>query len=217
MSTKSLFRLAAAALIVSAVAVTAGRILHPPSDAVGLTSPLWGASHLLWLVGLLTGLVGVFGLYLRQREEVGWLGFFGAGLAWVGMAWMSGAIYFEAIIEPSLLARHPTLVEFFLNPEQAGVFIVVFLASVALYALGFLAFGIAMLRAAVLPRWAIVLLIVGSVIGGPQGFLPTAVAVTAMLALGAGLLGLGYGLWRSVDESDTYRRVQGGAAAAAAS
>jgi hypothetical protein len=74
MSTQGLFRWAARALIVSAVSVTLGRILHPAVDSAGLTSPLWGLSHFLWLVGLLTGMVGVVGLYLWQRKAVGVLG-----------------------------------------------------------------------------------------------------------------------------------------------
>lgn len=90
MSTRSLIRLAAVALIVSAASVTLGRILHPADELAGWTSPLWGPSHVLWLVGLVTGMFGVVGLYLRQRQEIHLLGFVGAGLAWIGMALLSG-------------------------------------------------------------------------------------------------------------------------------
>jgi hypothetical protein len=62
-------------LIVSAVSVTVGRILHPAGDAAGITSAQWGWSHLLWLAGLLTGMIGVTALYLRQRAQLGRLGF----------------------------------------------------------------------------------------------------------------------------------------------
>ena len=57
LSSQRLIRLAPAALIVAAVSLTLGRILHPTNDLAGWTSPLWGPSHVLWLVGLVTGMI----------------------------------------------------------------------------------------------------------------------------------------------------------------
>jgi hypothetical protein len=209
MSSRTLFRWAAAALIVSAVSVTLGRILHPAVDAAGITSPQWGVSHILWLIGLLTGMVGLVGLYLRQRKDVGVLGFIGAGAAWVGMALLSGTIYFEGIIEPAVLAQAPALAETLVSGEGWGVFFAVFLVSVALFGVGFLLLGIAMYRAAVLPRWAVVLVVVGSVVGGPQSLLPRPIATLAFLTLGVGLAGLGCGLWASAEAPSAHPAVGG--------
>jgi hypothetical protein len=199
MSAQTLYRWSAAALVVSALSVTVGRIIHPTVDAAGLTSPLWGWSHVLWLAGLVTGMAGVTGLYLRHRAKLGRLGVTGAALGWLGMALLSGAIYFEAVIEPALLDRAPELVDVLVDSAALGSFLAVFLASVMLFAVGFLLFGIALLRARVSPRWAVLLVIAGSVIGGPQGFLPPPVAIASFLALGTGLAALGYGLWTSVE------------------
>ncbi|MGH2385044.1 MAG: hypothetical protein ACRDGB_08360, partial [Candidatus Limnocylindria bacterium] len=110
MATRVLFRLTAILLIVSAVAVTVGRLLHPALDHAGMTSAAWAPAHWLWLIGLLAGMAGVTGLCLRQREEVGMLGFIGAATAWTGMALMSGAIYFEAVVQPGLIQAEPQLV-----------------------------------------------------------------------------------------------------------
>lgn len=197
MSYRTLYRWAAAALIVSAVTVTAGRLLHPSSDAAGLTSPLWAPSHISWLVGLLTGMFGLTGLYLRQRQEVGRLGFVGAAAAWTGMALLSGAMYFEAIIEPGLLSVSPDLAESFarLSGEGVRAFLVSFFIAVGLFGGGFLLFGIAMYKAAVMPKWAVAIFVVGSLVGGPQGFLPVAVAYAAFLGMGVGLAALGLALW----------------------
>ncbi|MGH8946695.1 MAG: hypothetical protein ACRDVL_11160 [Acidimicrobiia bacterium] len=204
MSDRTLYRWAAAALVVSAITVTAGRILHPSSDAAGLSSTLWGPSHISWLVGLLTGMIGVTGLYLRQRIEVGRLGFVGAAAAWVGMGLLSGAMYFEAIIEPGLLRLSPDLAESLalLSGEEIRSFLVTFFVAVGLFGGGFLLFGIAMYKAAVMPRRAVVLFVAGSVVGGPQGFLPVAVATLAFLTMGVGLAALGVALWSGVEASE---------------
>jgi hypothetical protein len=192
-------------LAVSAVTITVGRVLHPTVDHAGLTSAVWAPAHWLWLAGLLTGMVGVIGLYLRQRERIGVPGFIGAAAAWAGMSMMSGAIYFEAVIQPGLVGHAPQLVSSFAAYEGMGAFLPVFLASVVLFGLGFLIFGIATIRARMLPAWAAGLLIIGSVIGGPQGLLPPVIAYGAMFALGIGLVGLAYGLWNSVSDSEAER------------
>ena len=72
-----------------------------------------------------------------------------------------------------------------------------------------IALGIAMFRAGRFPKWAIVLMTIGAVIGGPQGLLPPVVAYGAMLALGLGIAGLGYALWTSVGPDAAERQATG--------
>ena len=215
MTTRALYRIAAVMVLFSAVMVTAGRILHPALDHAGMTSAAWAPAHWLWLAGLLSGMVGVVGLYLRQRERVGLLGFVGAALAWGGMGLMSGAIYFEAVVQPGLIGHEPHLVDAFVAYQGMGAFLPVFLASAVSFGVGFLLFGIAMLRAGMLPAWAVVLVIVGAVIGGPQGLLPPVIAYGAFFALGLGLVGLGVGLWRTADDGIVDDRRVGGRSTAA--
>jgi hypothetical protein len=108
-----------------------------------------------------------------------------------------------------VLAQAPALVETLVNGEGWGVFFAVFLVAVALFGVGFLLLGIAMLRAAVLPRWAVVLVILGSVVGGPQSLLPRPIATIAFLTLGVGLADLGYGLWASAEAPTTHPALGG--------
>jgi hypothetical protein len=209
MEIRTLFRLAAVLLVVSAVSVTIGRLLHPALDQHGMTSAAWAPAHWLWLIGLVAGMGGLIGLYLRQRLEVGRLGFIGAATAWTGMALMSGAIYFEAVVQPGLIEAQPELVVSFVEYRGMGAYLPVFLASATAFGLGFLGLGIAMFRARTFPRWAIVLMAIGAVIGGPQGLLPPVAAYGSMLALGLGIAGLGLALWRRPGPGTPERQATG--------
>lgn len=75
--------------------------------------------------------------------------------------------------------------------------------AVGLFGGGFLLFGIAMCKAAMMPKWAVILFVTGSVVG-PQGFLPVAVATIAFLTMGVGLAGLGVALWADPEASEPH-------------
>ena len=202
MSTTALYRWAAAAVVLSAVSMTVGGALHPPVEAASITTPQWAVAHVLWWLGTVLGMLGLVALYLRQQQAVGVLGFLGAGLAWVGTAVLSGAMFFEGIVEPTLLAGQPDLVAGFPGDESWRPFMVAVLAAGVLLGMGFLIFGATMLRAAVLPRWAIVLVMVGAPIQGVSALLPRPIAALGGFSLGVGLTGLGYGLWVSTAAAD---------------
>jgi hypothetical protein len=209
MTTRTLFRWAAAAIMLSGVSMTVGGAIHPPVDPASITTPRWAVAHTLWWIGTVTGMIGLTGLYLRQHGELGVLGFVGVALAWTGTAVLSGAMFFEAIVVPTLLARAPELIEAFPRGEGWGAFISGVLASGLLLGVGFVLLGIAIVRAAMLPRWAAVLAVVGGVTQGISFLLPRPVAALGGIAFGVGLVGLGYGLWTSVGEVRTQRVTAG--------
>ena len=202
MSATVLYRWAGAAVVLSAASMTVGGALHPPVEAASITTPQWAVAHVLWWLGTVLGMLGLVGLYLRQRRAVGVLGFVGAVLAWIGTAVLSGAMFFEGIVEPTLLAGQPDLVAGFPGDEAWRPFMVAVLSAGVLLGVGFLIFGAAMLRAAVLPRWAIVLVMVGAPIQGVSALLPRPIAALGGFSLGVGLAGLGYGLWVSAGTAD---------------
>ncbi|HUF26435.1 MAG TPA: hypothetical protein VMM18_05565 [Gemmatimonadaceae bacterium] len=203
MSTRALFRMAAVALAVSGLFLTVGLILHPVrpfSDRIA--TPGWTIAHLFWWIGGLAGIVGLTGLYLRQREAVGVLGFAGACLAVIGLGLVASAMYFEALIAPGLAARAPALFEGFPTGGEWEGFLGGVLASGALFGVGFLLFGVAMLRARSMPRGAIILAVAGGVPFAVNFLVPRPLAVLAVIALATGLLWLGSTLWTSVDVLD---------------
>lgn len=112
---------------------------------------------LLYLLGAVLLLLGLVGLYTSQSEAAGVLGLLGFLVAFLGTALVSGALWFELFITPSLATEAPELAEAELG--LAG-FILSFLSVIV----GWILFGVATLRARVYPRPAAVLLIVGAVV-----------------------------------------------------
>ncbi len=201
MSSQALYRWAAGALIASGVSLAMGLILHPmPPFSASIATWEWAVSHFFWWIGALAGIAGLIGLYLRQREDTGLLGFMGSGLAVAGLALIASAMYFEAFVAPSVASRAPELFEGF--PAGGGWegFLAGVLASGALFGLGFLLLGVAMFRAGRMPRWAIVVAVLGGIPFAVNFLLPRPVAIVAVAAFGVGLLRLGYALWKSVEQ-----------------
>lgn len=199
METRILFRLAAAALIVTAASLTLGLLLHPlPPFPDSIATFQWAVSHLFWWLGALAGIVGLTGLYLRHHDCLGVLGFTGFNLGVVGLALIASAMYFEALIAPSVAERAPELFAAFPAGGGWGGFLAGVLASGALFGAGFLLLGIAMYRTRTMPRWAIVLAVLGGVPFAVNFLLPRPIAIAAVVVHGLGLLGLGYALWKDV-------------------
>lgn len=202
MSPRSLYRWAAVALAVTGLSLAIGVILHPrPPFSGSIATSQWAVSHFFWWLGAMAGIAGVAGLYLRQREEVGILGFAGSGLAVFGLSLIGSSMYFEAFIAPSIAARAPELFDSY--PAGGGWegFLAGVLGSGALFGIGFLLFGISMLRAQRLPRWAIIFSLIGGIPFAVNFLLPHPVAILAAGTFGAGLIGLAVGLWQSVEAS----------------
>ncbi|MGH7477259.1 MAG: hypothetical protein ACRELD_13380 [Longimicrobiales bacterium] len=200
MTSRALFRWAAAALGVTAVSLTVGLVFHPmPPYSASVATSQWAIAHLFWWLGALAGMAGLAGLYLQQRQQVGVLGFAGSALAVLGLALIACAMFFEAFIAPSIATRAPALFDSF--PAGGGWegFLAGVLASGALFGLGFLLFGATMWRAGVMPRWAILLAVVGGLPFAVNFLLPRPVAILAVTLHAAGLLGLAYGLWHAAE------------------
>lgn len=204
-SPKALYRISATALVVAGVSLAVGQFLHPsPPFADSVATTRWAAAHVLWWLGGLTAMLGFAGLYLRQREAVGLSGFVGTGFAVFGSALIACAMFFEAFVAPTAAARAPALFESY--PAGGGWvgFLAGVLAAGALIGVGLVMFGIAMYRAGLVPRWAIVLAVLGGAPFAVNFLLPHVVANVAAAAFGVGLVGLGRWLWTNSDDRKTH-------------
>jgi len=178
-------------------------LLHPVGeDLASVNSPNWVPSHFVYWVSAILMQLGLVGLYARQAEKAGRLGLAGFVLAFIGTA-LVGSIFFLATAAIPLIAAELPLV--FDQAMTPPAFIVLML--VVGFALGYVLFGVATMRAGVLPRWAGLLLIIGVLLFmlSEAGLLERTlshVSVTAGdIMFGLGLAWLGYALWSEKREA----------------
>ncbi len=177
--------------------------IHPPDVLSAVTTGRWAIVHYLGVAMGFLGLLGIAGLYARQVEAAGWLGL--AGYLLFSLFWaLTMALQFaEAFISPLLATEAPKLVEGFLGmvtgaPSEINLGALPAINSLTGfvgYVLGGLLFGVATLRAGILPRWA----------GGLLAFAAVSVLAAPLLGhpldrilavpMGLALAWLGYALW----------------------
>lgn len=171
-------------------------LLHPVGeDLAAANSRNWVPAHLVFWVSMTLILLSLMGLYARQREETGWLGLVSFVLSFIGTALVGGLLLMVATIIPSIAAEAPTLFALAMTPPTLAL-VVIFLG----YGLGFILFGIATMRAGVLPRWSGLLLITGVMLSLLEGSPIDQTLLHAILTFGRVLFGLalawmGYALW----------------------
>ena len=155
------------------------------------------AASILWAIGLVAALLVLLGLpalYMRQANSAGRLGLIAFVLVFTGMALVTGNAYFGTFIQSGL-------VDLIVLAEEAGVTVqepaaaaAGFMIALLLYLLGWILFGLASLRARVLPRGAVLLVIAGIVLGFV--FMATGIAWLGVPVIELGLAWLGFALWR---------------------
>jgi hypothetical protein len=175
LSSSELFRLCGMAAILAGLLFVASDLLdlavEPATDSVGFgadafeqNSPsalLVFQSGLTLLAGVLL-LFGSIGLYVRRTEEVGLLGLFGFVFAFSGTVMAVGNFWSNTFIAPTLaaaLAREPAGLLDAAPPRAlaAGLGL-----SYGLVSVGWLLFGLAILRARAYPRAGAAALMLGA-------------------------------------------------------
>ena len=113
-----------------------------------------------------------------------------------------GFSFVEAFILPQIATTDPTFVAGWMgmltgpaSKVNLGVLPTLWTLTAPLYMLGGLLFGIATFRAGILPRWAGVLLAVGTVLAPVAALLPNASQPKMAMPVGLALAWLGYALW----------------------
>jgi hypothetical protein len=178
------------------------QLIHPPEVLPSVTTGAWALVHYLGVAMCLLNLVGVAGMYARQADEAGRLGL--VGFLLLGLFWpLTAAFQFaEAMILPLLVSDAPAFVEGWLgivtgspSAVDLGALPAVYGLTGGLYLLGGVVFGVATIRAAVLPRWAAGLLAGGTVAPLALSVLPHEFVRLAVLPMSVALVWLGYALW----------------------
>jgi hypothetical protein len=204
MNSKTLIRWAGLAAMGAGIIFVVIQPIHPLDVLSSVTTTRWVIIQSMKTVMCLLGLAGMAGLYARQIKAAGRLGLVGYILFSLFYALTMTFTFAEAFILPLLATTAPAFVEGFLGifnghptATNLGAIPVLYaLTGFGGYVLGGLLFGIATLRAGILPRWAAGLLIVGAVAPFVLTQLPHPLDRTFAVPMGVALAGLGYALWR---------------------
>jgi len=209
MKIAELMRWAGLAAMAAGFLFIAIQIVHPPDILSSVTTGRWAIVHFLGVIMSFLALLGITGIYASQAEKAGWLGL--ASYLLVSLFWaLTLAFQFvEAVISPVLATQAPRFVEGFLGMVKGSASEVDLGALPMLnaltgfvgYVLGGLLFGIATLRAGILPRRA----------GGLLTFAAVSVLAAPLLGhpldrllavpMGLALIWLGFALWSGRRES----------------
>jgi len=109
----------------------------------------------LYLLGLILLAVGLVGLYAHQSETAGPLGLVGFLIAFAGTIFFTGFFWANLFVAPALAHGAPEFL------DSGGRF-PGFHLSLIIYALGWVLFGLASLKARVYPRAPVVAVIIGA-------------------------------------------------------
>jgi hypothetical protein len=150
-----LFRLSGLALLIALPLQILGSVLHPASEqVVDVLKPTYGPAHVILFASWMFALLGLTGFYVRQANRAGVLGLIGFVATMFAAAYTLYLLLYEAYATP-LLARHEAT-QVLIGPggplaHGAGA-----LGPLTglLSLLAFPLFGIATVRAGVLPRLA---------------------------------------------------------------
>ena len=214
-TTSSLFRLAGLAAVMAGVSYSILGVFHPANVIASVTTPAWAIVHLFALAWCFFGFFGLTGLYTRQVEESGWLGLIGYLMLTLWLAMVMGFTFIEVFILPILATESPAFVEGFVgmftgapSTIDLGALPTIWAISGPLYLLGGIVFGIATFRARVFPRWAGLLLAVGTAAGPAAILFPPDYVGLVAVPVGIALAWLGYALWseRRVQDAEPVAR-----------
>lgn len=199
MNITNLTRWSAGSLIGAGIASAALWLSTPPIKTfVGAEvslDPLFTPSQFVHVLGALLTMFGYIGLYLSQRREIGWLGFIGFILAFVGAVFFLSDGIIALVVFPAVARASPALLEA-TGALFTGRALAAYIVFAATNTIGIVVFGVATWRAAIYPRVAALLFIVGGIMFNlPPGAIPHLVLVLGGVIWGMGAVWLGYSLW----------------------
>ncbi len=164
MAPSHLIRLGRISAIISGILLIVSELLYL---IVGLefsadtaTSNSFIAQSMLFLIAGVLLLGGLLGLYAGQTEILGLVGAAGFLVAFVGTALAAGSSWDTAFIVPAVAEEAPALLDAGLPPLALFGNVL----SWGLLTIGWFLLGLAVLRARVYPRAAVILLMVGAVL-----------------------------------------------------
>ena len=196
---KVVFQISGVASVLAGILLIFGFVLHPAGEdpAFG-TDPLWVPAHGFSWAALTIALLGWIGLYIIQASRAGGLGTIAFVIIIFGTSLASWIFSSDVTFVPVIAAQAPGLF-----PQIESQTILIGIVSVLSWILGNVLFGVSIIRSSVFPKWAGVLLIIGSLVIPVAYLIGLSVKVVAIggLLVGASQMWLGYDLFRTLRKS----------------
>ena len=204
-TTTHLARAAGLGAVVAGALFIGVQINHPPLDLALVTSPEWTIRQSVKIVMAVLSLAGITAMYLTQVRRNGLLGLVGYLIFGAGYLAMLTIEVAALVVLPVIAATSPGYVNDVLagamgrpTVGSVGLMVPLSLVSGLGYMVGGLVFGIALVRAGVLSRWASVLLAVATTVTMAIPLLPMINQRLFAVPTGLAMMGLGLSLWRTL-------------------
>ncbi|WP_347355100.1 hypothetical protein [Intrasporangium sp.] len=211
-----LAKAAGAAAALAGSIFVAVQVNHPAPDTFATETAQWMARSGAKAAMAALALAGITGIYLRQHGKAGLLGLVGYLVFAAGYLAMFSVEVVAITVLPSLVAGEPAFVDDVIaaatgaTPQgDIGGLQLLFDLAGAGYLIGGLLFGIAVLRAGVLTRWAGALLAAGTVATAALAVLPESFNRPLAVPAGMALVWLGVSLWRNPVDRSAVRKGSG--------
>jgi hypothetical protein len=149
---------------------------------VALSNPWFVGSMVAFFVGLSLLLLALVATYEAQAHRAGRFGLVAFGAAFAGTIFLGGNHWFDTFAGPWIADRAPELLA---TPVDHPLLTTAAVLSYALFAAGWVLYGVAMMRAHVYP----VAISVAVVVGGAIGFLALSAPFGIPIGLAVGALG----------------------------
>ena len=167
-----------------------GQVIWWPFDQQGNVATsqnnIFNVGSVLYLAGFCVLMFALIAVHGRQAYRAGRLGTFGFSAAILGTMMLGGDLWFESFAVP-WLAEGP-LPEV-LQSTPSMLFALGALSSYWLFAIGWVAFGVASLRARVFPVWISISIVLGGIAGYQALLAPWGIPLgLAIATLGVWLL-----------------------------
>jgi hypothetical protein len=201
-TTSNLIRLSGLALVPAGIVFAGIQPIHPPDVVESVTTGAWAIITSLKFAMCVLFLVGITGLYARQADKAGLFGLLAFLVLATSWTLQTPFVFTEAFVLPPLAATAPAFVDAALGISYGhtggvdlGVLPTLYSVGVGItYMLGGLLFGIATLRAGILPRVPAALLAIAATLTPLAALLPHAQQRYAAIPVALALAWLGYSL-----------------------
>jgi hypothetical protein len=147
-----------------------------------VTTPAHTVTYFVALLGMGALLLALSAIYTRESDALGRLGLIGFVTAFLGTLMVAGDWWFEAFVVPMIATAAPAV----LDLPISGSVLVGAIATVGLYTMGWMLFGLAVLRTRAVPRPAALLLLASGLLGPLALSMPYQIP----LAIAIGWIGL---------------------------